>query len=137
MKTIILTFVMILFAGFAFGQSFKKGNFVGVHSEDIKLAPGVSMDQYLDFIIKKYVPEYEKAFGSKVYITKGVRGENINKLGMMIIYDSEATRNKYFKDDGTGTEAGQNASKKLESLNKELEKLGTSSESKYTDWVVQ
>ncbi len=44
----------------------------------------------------------------------------------MIIYDSEATRNKYFKDDGTVTEEGTNASKKMDSLNKELEKLGTS-----------
>ena len=137
MKTTMLVFVMLLFAGIASGQSLKKGNFVGVHSEDVKLAPGASMDQYVDFVVKKYVPEYEKAFGSKVYIAKGVRGENINKLGMMIIYDSEATRNKYFKDDGTVTEAGTNASKKMDALNKELEKLGTSAESKYTDWVVQ
>ena len=137
MKTITLFFGMILFTGITFCQTLKKGNFVGVHSEDIKLASGVSMDQYIDFVTKKYVPEYQKAFGSKVYITKGVRGENVNKLGMIIIYDSEATRNKYFKDDGTVTEEGTNASKKMDSLNKELEKLGTSSESKYTDWVVQ
>jgi len=136
MKKIIPVFVMSLFLGIGFAQSIKKGTFVGFHLEEIKLAPGVSMEQYIDFVINKFVPEYEKAYGSKVHITKGIRGENINRYGMMIIYDSEASRNKYFNNDGTGTEAAKNASKKLESLNKELEKLGTS-QSKYTDWVVQ
>lgn len=136
MKTKILVSVMILLAGVAVGQSLKKGNLLGFHLEDIKLAPGVTIDQYTDFVINKYIPEYEKAFGSKVYVVKGIRGEDTNKLGMIIIYDSEATRNKYFKADGTGTETGKNANQKLESLNNELAKLGTSN-SKYTDWVVQ
>jgi hypothetical protein len=127
---------MILFAGVAFSQSLKKGNLLGFHLEDVKLAAGVTIDQYTDFFINKYIPEYEKAFGSKVYVAKGIRGEHTNKFAMIIIYDSEATRNKYFKDDGTGTETGKNASQKLESLNKELAKLGTF-DTKYTDWVVQ
>ena len=136
MKTIILIFVMILFAGVVSGQSFKKGSFMSLHLEDVKLAPGATMEQYVDFLIKKWIPEYEKAFGSKVHFVKGIRGEHDNRYAMVIFYDSEATRNKYFNDDGTGTEAGKSATKKMESLNKELEKIGTS-ESKYTDWVVQ
>jgi len=137
MKTFLLVFVSLLFAGIAFGQSIKKGSLIGVHVEDVKLGSGVSMDQYIDFLKNKYAPEYEKAFGSKVHIVKGVRGENTNKYAMVIIYDSPQTRDKYFKADGTVTEtAGKSASAKMESLNKELEKLGTS-DSKYTDWVVQ
>jgi hypothetical protein len=135
MKTIMLVFVMTLFAGMAFGQ-LKKGSLISIHVEDVKLAPGATMEQYIDFLKNKYVPEYEKAFGSKVHIVKGVRGEKADKYGFLIMYDSEAARNKYFKDDGSGTEAGKAATKKMESLNKELEKLGTS-DAKYTDWVVQ
>ena len=136
MKNITLLFVMILFAGLAFGQSLKKGSFVSLHLEDVKLAPGATMEQYVDFLINKWIPEYEKAFGSKVNFLKGIRGEHKNQYAMLIFYDSEATRDKYFNDDGTGTEAGKNATKKMEPLNKALEKFGTS-KSKYTDWVVQ
>ena len=136
MKTITLVFVMILFAGIGFGQSLEKGSFISLHLEDVKLAQGATMEQYVDFLNKKWIPEYEKAFGSKVHFVKGIRGENKNRYAMIIMYDSEATRNKYFKDDGSGTEAGISATKKMESLNKELEKIGTSA-SKYTDWVVQ
>jgi len=137
MKIVILVSAFLLFAGIAFGQSLKKGNLIGVHVEDVKLASGVTMDQYINFLMNKYVPEYEKAFGSKVHIVKGVRGENTNKYAIFIIYDSPQTRDKYFKADGTVTEtAGKSASAKMESLNKELEKLGAS-DAKYTDWVVQ
>ncbi len=137
MKTIILVCGMFLFAGITFGQALKKGNFIGLHVEDVKLAPGVTMEQYIEFLTNKYVPEYEKAFDSEVHIMKGIRGENVNKYAMLIIYDSELTRNKYFEADGTVTKtAGKNASQKMQSIIKELEKLGTSN-AKYTDWLVQ
>jgi hypothetical protein len=136
MKNLLLV-SMILFAGVASGQTLRKGNLVGVHVDDIKLAPGVTMGQYTDFVVKKYIPEYEKAFGSKVYLVKGIRGENKNRMGWFIIYDSEEKRNKYFQADGNLTPTvGTQAQQKLQSLTSELNKLG-SSKPTYTDWILQ
>ena len=136
MKNLLLV-SLILCAGVASGQTLKKGNLVGVHVDEIKLAPGITMGQYTDFILKKYIPEYEKAFGSKVYLVKGIRGENKNRFAYFIIYDSEAKRNKYFQANGSLTPTvGTQAQQKLQSLTSELNKLGTS-KSTYTDWVLQ
>jgi hypothetical protein len=136
MKNLLLV-SMILFAGVASGQTLRKGNLVGVHLDEITLAPGVTMNQYTDFVMKKFIPEYEKAFGSKVYLVKGIRGEEKNRFAWFIIYDSEEKRNRYFQADGSLTPAvGTQAQQKLQSLTSELSKLGTSRPT-YTDWVVQ
>lgn len=95
------------------------------------------MDQFKTFYISKVIPEYEKQLkGLKVYIVNGVRGEDVNKLGMIWLFRSESARDRYFNPDGTRTALGDAAAEKLKDIGQQLEKIGTYI-SKYTDWLVQ
>jgi len=137
MKKKILIAAFLLAAGFSFGQGLQKGNLVGLHMLSINLAPGVTMDQYKTFFISKVIPEYEKQFqGAKGYLVKSIRGEQQNTFGIIWIFASEQDRDKYFNADGTQNDMGKAAVAKIDPVEKELNKLGTSS-SKFTDWIVQ
>lgn len=137
MKKLILISTIVLLAGITYGQSLQKGNLVGTHVAEVSLKPGVTMEQYTEFFINKYIPEAEKVWkGWKVYLVKGVRGENINSFGLIIIVNSQKDRDKYYNSDGTSNELGNTANEKLKPVQVELEKLGTFT-TKYTDWVIQ
>jgi hypothetical protein len=137
MKKLCLITTLILVCSAIFGQSLQKGNLVGVHNLTITLDPDVTMNQYKTFYLNKVIPEYEKHFtGVNVYLLKGIRGENVNSLGIMWVFESEEDRNKYFDEDGSTTELANSTFEKIQPITDELEKLGTWS-SDYTDWLVQ
>lgn len=137
MKNLILTAALILVFGTTFGQMLQKGNLVGVHHLTVNLDPDVNMNQFKDFYVNKVIPEYEKHItGTKAYLLKGIRGENINSLGIIWIFETEGDRNKYFNEDGSFSDFGNTTFEKLQPIDDELEKLGTWT-SKYTDWIVQ
>ena len=137
MKNLILTAALILVVGTTFGQTLQKGNFVGTHVMTINLDPDVTMNQFKEFFANKAIPEYEKHLtGAKVYLLKGIRGENENSFGVIFIFESEMDRNKYWKEEEAGfTELGEEANEKMTPILEELNKLGTWA-TKYTDWVV-
>lgn len=137
MKRAMLVSVTVLLAGAAFGQSLQKGNLVGVHVGTINLVAGATMSQYTQYFENTYAPAYEKNFGAKIYLAEGIRGENDNSFSVIVIYSSEKIRHKYFNADGRGTELGKKASENMRSVTEKLDKMGTSTSSKYTDWVVQ
>jgi hypothetical protein len=119
------------------GQSLQKGNLVGMHVITFDLKPGYTIDQAIDFYNTKYKPAAEASFpGMKAYIVKGIRGENINKIGQIEIYESEAVRDKYYKKDGSLTEEGDKALEKIQPVMDEFAPMGTFT-SVYTDWIVQ
>jgi hypothetical protein len=136
MKKIILLSVVILMTGTLFGQTFRKGNLVGVHVITIELNKGVLMSEFQKFHVNKLIPEYEKNYpGWQLYLAQGIRGENHNKYGWIIIVQSEEIRNKYYNDDGSVTEFGQEAAEKMNPVLKEAEQFGTLSRT-YTDWII-
>lgn len=137
MKKLILTAALILVVGTTFGQTFQKGNFVGLHVMTITLNPDATMNQFMDFFANKAGPEFEKNFpGIKTYIAKGIRGENENSFGLFYIADSVEDRDKYWNEDGTLNELGNSAWEKLQPIFEEVNKLGTYT-TIYTDWVIQ
>jgi len=137
MKRLVLLTALILLTGLAFGQSLQKGNLVGVHTMTITLNPGVTIEHFTSYLINTYIPALEKARPEwKYYVTKGVRGENNNEIGMIAVVKSEKDRDKYFNADGTVGELGLKANEKIKAYNEELNKLCTWT-SKYTDWVIQ
>jgi len=136
MKKLVLTTAIILLAGVIFGQTLQKGNLVAVHVITIELNQGVTMGQFQDFHINTLIPEYEKNFpGWRLYLTKGIRGENKNTYGWIIVVESEEIRDKYYNDDGSITEFGQAADKKMKPVLKETEKFGKLKRT-YTDWII-
>lgn len=136
MKKLMLVTALLLFAGIAFGQVLQKGNFIGVHVLKVELIPGVTMDQYIEFFNEKTKPAWEKAENAmKIYPMKAIRGENNNEFGFIVIYKDEASRDKYFNEDGSYSEYGNKVMEEVAPVNTEGEKLGTWT-STYTDWIV-
>lgn len=136
MKKLVFLSVLILLTGLTFGQVLQKGNLVGTHVMTVTLQPGVTMEKFIDFYKSKVMPEYEKNFpGMKAYLIKSLRGENKDSFGGFMVFKSEADRDKYFKADGSYTDLGTAADKKLKPVFDELAKLGTMT-SKYNDWLI-
>ncbi len=137
MKKLILIAAVILMAGITYGQGLQKGNLVGTHVVTVSLKPGVTMEKYIDFYKTRLFPEMEKNMPNwKFYLVKGIRGENINSFGFIIIIKSVQDRDKYYNADESDSELGKSVNVKLKPVMDELEKLGTDT-SKYTDWIVQ
>ncbi len=108
-----------------------------MHVITFELKPGYTVDQAIDFYNNKYKPAVEASFpGMKAYIVKGIRGENENRIGQIEVFESEAVRDKYYKKDGSLTDAGNEALKKIQPVMDEFVPMGTFT-TVYTDWVIQ
>jgi hypothetical protein len=136
MKKLIFIFTFILFAGSVLGQTLQYGNLVGVHVITIELKKGITMSEFQKFHVNKLIPEYEKNYpGWQLYLAQGLRGENQNKYGWIIIVESEVIRDKYYNDDGSITEFGQAAAEKMKPILEEAEQFGRLNRT-YTDWLI-
>lgn len=136
MKKLTIALVVLLFTGVAFGQSLKKGGVIALHRVEITLAPGVTMDQYLDFWKNKIIPEASKVFPNTTFqMLKGIGENNQHQYGQFYHWESYEAFRSYWNDDGTTTEKGAAAMAKLQPLLEQLSKLGT-----YTqvpgDWLI-
>jgi hypothetical protein len=137
MKKLVFIAVLILLSGFTFGQSLQKGTLIGTHVISVTLQPGVTMEKYAEFVKTKLIPEIEKNMPNfKVYLLKGIRGENNNSLGLLYVIKSAQDRDKYYNADGSDNELMKSVNAKLKPVTDEIGKLGTL-DTKYTDWIIQ
>ena len=137
MKRLILFAALMFAVVLTYGQNLQKGNLVGVHVMTLTPNSGVTVEQITNYLIKTYIPEFQKVRPEwKVYLTKGIRGENANSIGMIIVISSEKDREKYYNSDGTINELGNKANEKMKPFGDELAKLGAWT-TKYTDWLIQ
>jgi hypothetical protein len=144
MKTRTLLLLCLLL-GFSVSQlsaqTLKKGAVVAVSTYEMTLNPDVSMNQFLNFYINKYIPEFEKNFpGVKEYLMWGDRGEKKNMMGSILVFESVAARDKYYPtEDGTTTsDAVKAANEKMKAMDVELSKFVVSGKrTTYTDWVIK
>jgi hypothetical protein len=140
MKKLVLIVSAILIAGLTFGQTIKKGSVVIVSSYEVTLNPDVTMNQFLDFYINKYIPEVEKNYtGVKEYILWGDRGEKKNTIGSLMVCESLAVRDKYWPAENSETisEAVKIAEEKMKAINEEMGKFVIAGKRTYTDWIVK
>ena len=136
MRKLLIITALLLFAGIAFGQTLQKGNLIGLHVLSIELKPGATMDQYIDFFNEKTKPAWEKTHeGMKIFVMKGIRGEHMNEIGVIVQFTKEAARDQSYNADGSLNEFGQKVQEKMAPIIAEGEKIGTYT-SKYTDWLV-
>ena len=110
---------------------------VAIHSITITLKPGVTVNQYLDFMNNKYIPEYEKNFqGSKMHASEKNRTDKKNQYYVLVIFESLKARDKYYMhSSGTSNEAGV-AWKKMNAITSEGSKYIWDSIKVNTDWVI-
>ena len=136
MKRLIIAAAFILLSGLAFGQTLQKGIVISSHTLKITLDPDVTMNQYLDFLKNKMMPEMEKHFpGSEMFLLKGFRGEQDNEYSFFWIFENMETHLKYWDHEGQATELGQAAIEKMGPTREEIRKLGQGPII-YTDWVI-
>ena len=136
MKKLIIAAAFILLAGVAYGQTLKKGIVISFHTTTVTLNPDVTMDQYLDFYLNKFIPELEKALpGVHWFICKGDRGVNENGYASVMYMESLEVRDKYWPEMDVTSELGKSAFAKLQPVTDELNKLGTAT-TEYTDWKI-
>ncbi len=136
MKKLIIAEAFILFAGVAFGQTVQKGSILGVHSVTITPNPGFTLEQVIDFYVNKFYPAYEKEFpGLKVFLAKGIRGENEEGFGIIYIIESAEIRDKYWPEKDVSSELADAAFEKLQPLIDELGKMRTISGG-HTDYLI-
>jgi hypothetical protein len=136
MKNLILTLTFLLLAGSTIGQTLQSGNLVGVHVITIELKKGITMSEFQKFHVNKLIPEYEKNYpGWQLYLAQGLRGENQNKYGWIIVVESEEIRDQYYNNDGSITEFGQAAAEKMKPILEEAEEFGRLNRT-YTDWLI-
>lgn len=137
MKKLIIAAVFILIAGTAFGQTVKKGVVLGTHAITVTLNPDVTMNQYVDFLNKKLKPELEKHHpGVKVFILKGIRGENEFGYGLLYYFESVEVRDKYWPEPDKRSDIGTEAWDKMQPILEEWRKMEVSFSTEYTDWVI-
>jgi hypothetical protein len=95
------------------------------------------MNQYVDFLINKYVPEYGKNFpGSKMIVVRGDRGEKKNQYATMYYYESLKVRDKYYPNETDLSNEAIAAWEKMKSISEEESKYILESTRVYTDWVI-
>ena len=136
MKNLLFLVAFVMISQAAISQSIPKGALVGIHTFSVKLKGKTTQKQAEDFIMSKWIPASNAAYSCEAHLLKFVRGEGGGKLGMIVIYKDEATRNKYYGSDGKLNAGGKAAEAKMKSVNDEFAKLGTLSGT-YTDWVVR
>ena len=139
MKKFLFIGLAIFVSLFLKAQSVEKGSFIGFHIISADLRQGVTKDDFIKFYNSRMIPQMESSFPeTKVYLLESIRGENTNTVGIMWVFKSESDRNRYFNEDGSTTPIGNEAYKKVNSLNVELANYVNINTIKrvYTDWKV-
>ncbi len=144
MKTKTL-FLLCLLLGIAttqlFSQTLKKDAVIAVNTYTFTLKPEVTMDQFIDFYVNKYIPEFEKNYpGVKEFLLTGNRGEKKNQIGVVDYFESVAIRDKYYpiENDTTMNAVVKAAQERMKSVNEEAGKFFASGGTRvYTDWLIK
>jgi len=116
-----------------------KGSILGMHlMTNIKLQPGVTMEQAVDFMNNKYSTALNKAgLEVKVIPLKGLRGDAKDTYGYIYFFNSDEVRNSLWSAEGVLTPKGDEMMKKIQTYVDEQAKLFTFTKDPYTDWEVQ
>jgi len=138
-KTLVL---LILMLGFSVtqlpAQTLKKGAVLAVRSYTMTLQPDVTMNQFLDFYVNKFIPVFEKNYpGTKMFVLSGDRGEKKYQIGELLYFESSAIRDKYWPAEDKLSDEAVAANKKMEAIYDEFGKFWLESTQVSTDWVIK
>jgi hypothetical protein len=137
MKKMSIIAVFLLFSGITYGQKLEKGNLVGLHIFTLNLDPDVTYNQFKNFFVQKYIPELDKNYPDvKHYFAEGSSKRNENQIGLIIVFESQEVKNKYYNEDGSTTELMNSIQEKIKPVRAELDRLGKVT-AEYTEWTIQ
>ncbi len=137
MKNLLCLIAITLHITYAQAQSLKPGNIIGLHTIEVDLQPGVGMEEYQTFWEDLVLPVYAAQLeGVQMKSLYGKRGDCEGCIGMMMIVESEAVRNKYWKAEGGWTDHGMKKLEKIQFVLDEMTNRYGTFTSTYTDWLV-
>jgi len=141
-KTLLLLCLLLGIASTKLSaQTLKKDAVMALSTYTFSLNTGVTMNQFLDFYINKYIPEFEKNYpGVKEFVLMGNRGEKKNQIGIIEYFESVAVRDKYYptENDTIMSATVKAAEDKLKAINDEMAKLFLPGSTRvYTDWLIK
>lgn len=137
MRKLLIVTALLLFAGIASGQTLQKGNTIAIHEYTITLDPDITMNQFMDFFINRYLTEANKLLeGVKLFALTGDRGEHENGYALMVWCESQDARDKYWPEAGGVSDEFTAIGEQLQPLVDELGTMGTTT-SVYTEWLIQ
>lgn len=102
----------------------------------VTLRPGVTMDQYLDFLKTRYVSEYNKNFpGSKLKLGSPDSWRKKNQYSFFYTFESDKEHHKYYINNGKDmTDECKAAWEKMESVKQEVSKYILDSKRVESEW---
>ena len=135
-------FLVILLSGFFMcqlsAQVLKKGAVLAIHTYSFILNPDVTLNQFNDFMINKYIPESDKNFpGTKTYLLISDRGEKKNQIGFLVYFENVQVRDKYYPTADKTSPEGDAANAKMKTITDEMMKYVTDYTQIYTDWIIK
>jgi len=136
MKKLFFTAIFIMAVTFVFGQSFEKGNLVGIHVAELKLKPGVTEDQAVAFVLEKLIPAWEENSGTKEFLMRGVRGKYAGKYATLTVFKDEKHRDKYWANTSEAAEVQKRTQDAMKDLTEEADKLWYPMEPIYNDYLI-
>lgn len=108
-------------------QGLAQGNLVGIHLVTVTLKPGVTMEQWRDFYVRRVLPEYAHNWdGLHGYLLKSISGD---RLAVVWLFDSVAQRDRYFTN-GRANDLERAAHERVAPIETELR-------TSYGDYTVQ
>ena len=114
-----------------------KDNLIGFHKLNVTLNNGYTMQDFENYFTKTLIPAYNSAFmGAKVHLIKGIKGKDVNSLGMLWIFESSEFVSKFWNSNGTSTDLNNSINEGLNDINAGLSVIGSWT-SEFTDWTVQ
>jgi len=135
-KRLLVTAIVIFSAITLNGQSLKSGTVVGIHEWKITLKDNVSQDQFEKFMLKEYIPAFEKYLpGVNLFLAKGERGKNKDNYGLIVHFKSIESRNEWFPEPGTSSDKSKLNYDQFKPFFDKLNEM-IKYESLYTDWIV-
>lgn len=136
MKKFFFITVIVMTAFPLCGQSFEKGNLIGVHVTNLKLKSGVTEEKATAFFMEKLIPAWEKNFGTKVFLMRGVRGKYAGMYAIINEFKNEKHRDQFWSNTGEATEAYNLVNEALMELNTDADKLWYPMETTYNDYLI-
>ncbi len=117
--------------------AFHKGASFGLHELTVDLEPGVTMDQFLEYMIDNYVPEVEKHYnGVKILVLQKRGPGNEHKIAWVYYFASISSRDALWPEADTPSEEAEEALNQVQPVLFKLLEMGTWTES-YGVWIIQ
>ena len=138
MKKAFFLVVLAILGTTSYSQKTLNGNLIGIHVGTVDLEPSITINQWKEFAMEKYIPAVNKEFKGEIitYLAEGERGPFKNYVAFYMVFKSVEIRDKYIPEQGQTSEEYDKKWQIIKPVYDDLQKLGKFSRDHWTDWVI-